>query len=147
MIKGVHMRVLVIIPAYNEELNIKRVVSNLRDKYPQYDYVVVNDGSADSTSKICHEENFNIYESLSSAIGKLDATVTDFEIEEPEENEEIIEANPDVRNFTYTFLDGKLYFRQNSQMYLKEYSRTTEERIKVLDEIRKLTRNLIEIQT
>lgn len=94
-----------------------------------------------------HEENFNIYESLSSAIGKLDATVTDFEIEEPEENEEIIEANPDVRNFTYTFLDGKLYFRQNSQMYLKEYSRTTEERIKVLDEIRKLTRNLIDIQT
>lgn len=50
-----------------------------------------------------HKENFNIYESLSSAIGKLDATVTDFEIEEPEENEEIIEANPDVRNFTYTF--------------------------------------------
>ena len=94
-----------------------------------------------------HKENFNIYESLSSAIGKLDATVTDFEIEEPEENEEIIEANPDVRNFTYTFLDGKLYFRQNSQMYLKEYSRTTEERIKVLDEIRKLTRNLIDIQT
>ena len=94
-----------------------------------------------------HEENFNIYESLSSAIGKLDATVTDFEIEEPEENEEIIEANPDVRNFTYTFLDGKLYFRQNSQMYLKEYPRTTEDRIKGLDEIRKLTRNLIDIQT
>ena len=94
-----------------------------------------------------HKENFNIYESLSSAIGKLDATVTDFEIEEPEENEEIIEANPDVRNFTYTFLDGKLYFRQNSQMYLKEYPRTAEERIKVLDEIRKLTRNLIDIQT
>ena len=66
-----------------------------------------------------HEENFNIYESLSSAIGKLDATVTDFEIEEPEENEEIIEANPDVRNFTYTFFDCKLYFRHNSQMYLK----------------------------
>ena len=55
MIKGVHMRVLVIIPAYNEELNIKRVVSNLRDKYPQYDYVLVNDGSADSTSKNCNE--------------------------------------------------------------------------------------------
>ncbi|MFR5740427.1 MAG: hypothetical protein ACLUEN_00135 [Coprococcus sp.] len=43
-------------------------------------------------------------ESLSSAIGKLDATVTDFEIEEPEENEESTEAkSPDVRNFTYTF--------------------------------------------
>ena len=54
------MRVLVIIPAYNEELNIKRVVSNLRDHYPQYDYVVVNDGSADHTSEICHQEGYNI---------------------------------------------------------------------------------------
>ena len=47
------MKVLVIIPAYNEELNIKKVVSNLIDHYPQYNYVVVNDGSADSTSQIC----------------------------------------------------------------------------------------------
>ena len=46
------MKVLVIIPAYNEELNIKKVVSNLIDHYPQYNYVVVNDGSADSTSQI-----------------------------------------------------------------------------------------------
>ena len=104
-------------------------------------------GKSKYTICINHEENLNIYESLSSAIGKLEATVTDFEIEEPEEKEEIIEANPDVRNFTYTFLDGKLYFRQNSQMYLKEYPSTTVERIKVLDEIRKLTRNLIDIQT
>lgn len=49
------MKVLVIIPAYNEELNIKKVVSNLIDHYPQYNYVVVNDGSADSTSQICHQ--------------------------------------------------------------------------------------------
>ena len=46
------MKVLVVIPAYNEELNIKKVVSNLRDQYPQYDYVVVNDGSDDNTSRI-----------------------------------------------------------------------------------------------
>ena len=39
------MKVLVIIPAYNEELNIKKVVSNLIDHYPQYNYVVVNDSS------------------------------------------------------------------------------------------------------
>ena len=54
------MKVLVIIPAYNEELNIKKVVSNLIDHYPQYNYVVVNDGSADSTSQICHQEGYNI---------------------------------------------------------------------------------------
>lgn len=54
------MKTLVIIPAYNEELNIKNVVNNLKKNYPQFDYVVVNDGSADNTSKICHEEGYNI---------------------------------------------------------------------------------------
>ncbi|MEG1945670.1 MAG: glycosyltransferase family 2 protein [Lachnospiraceae bacterium] len=54
------MDVLVIIPAYNEEGNIKRVVENLTNKYPQYDYVIINDGSKDNTSKICHENHYNI---------------------------------------------------------------------------------------
>lgn len=54
------MDVLVIIPAYNEEGNIKRVVQNLIDNYPGYDYVVINDGSKDNTSRICHENNYNI---------------------------------------------------------------------------------------
>lgn len=53
------MRVLVIIPAYNESANIKRVVDNLVQNYPQYDYVVVNDGSTDKTSQICRENGFN----------------------------------------------------------------------------------------
>ena len=46
------MKVLVVIPAYNEELNIKKVVSNLRDEYPQYDYVVVNDSVKSAVNKI-----------------------------------------------------------------------------------------------
>ena len=54
------MKTLVIIPAYNEELNIKNVVNNLKKNYPQFDYVVVNDGSSDNTSRICHEEKYNI---------------------------------------------------------------------------------------
>ena len=58
------MKVLVIIPAYNEELNIKKVVSNLIDHYPQYNYVVVNDGSADSTSQICHQEGYKTCRSI-----------------------------------------------------------------------------------
>lgn len=52
-------KVLVIIPAYNEEENIERVVTGLIKNYPQYDYVVVNDGSKDNTLKICKEKNFN----------------------------------------------------------------------------------------
>lgn len=51
-------KVLVIIPAYNEEENIERVVNNLIINYPQYDYVVVNDGSKDDTLKICREKNY-----------------------------------------------------------------------------------------
>lgn len=52
--------VLVIIPAYNEQDNIKRVVDNLIQNYPQYDYVVVNDGSKDNTKKICIENGYNL---------------------------------------------------------------------------------------
>lgn len=53
-------KVLVIIPAYNEEDNIKRVVDNLIENYPEYDYVVVNDGSKDRTRAICKENNYRL---------------------------------------------------------------------------------------
>ena len=46
---------LIIIPAYNEEENIENVVSFIQKKYSEYDYIVVNDGSKDNTSKIGHE--------------------------------------------------------------------------------------------
>lgn len=46
------MKILIIIPAYNEEENIERVVNNLKNNYPDYDYLVVNDCSTDSTLKL-----------------------------------------------------------------------------------------------
>ena len=52
--------ILIIIPAYNESENIKRVVDNLINDYPQYDYVVVNDGSNDDTAKICRDNGYNL---------------------------------------------------------------------------------------
>lgn len=54
------MKTLIIIPAYNEGENIERVVNNLIENYPQYDYVVVNDGSKDDTAKICREHGYNL---------------------------------------------------------------------------------------
>ena len=51
---------LIIIPAYNEEENIERVVERLRQNFPQYDYVVVNDGSKDRTAEICREHGYNL---------------------------------------------------------------------------------------
>lgn len=52
-------KVLIIIPAYNEEENIGRVVRQMIDMAPQYDYLVVNDGSSDSTIDICRRESFS----------------------------------------------------------------------------------------
>lgn len=52
--------VLIIIPAYNEQDNIKRVVDNIIENYPQYDYIVINDGSRDHTRRICRENGYKL---------------------------------------------------------------------------------------
>ena len=49
---------LIIIPAYNEAENIERVIENLRENYPQWDFLVVNDGSRDNTAEICHRRGY-----------------------------------------------------------------------------------------
>ena len=51
-------KLLIIIPAYNEAENIERVVDNLTENYPQWDYLVVNDGSKDRTAEICREKGY-----------------------------------------------------------------------------------------
>ena len=53
------MKTLIIIPAFNEAENIKRVVDNLIENYPQYDYVVINDCSKDSTEEILKANKYN----------------------------------------------------------------------------------------
>lgn len=54
------MKILIMIPAYNEAGNIERVVDNLIENYPQYDYVIINDGSTDDTRKICARRGYNL---------------------------------------------------------------------------------------
>lgn len=60
MVQFQPMKVLVVIPAYNEEGNIVKTVDNLINNYPQYDYVVVNDGSSDHTKALCLEHHYNL---------------------------------------------------------------------------------------
>ncbi|WP_306768376.1 helicase-related protein [Agathobacter rectalis] len=104
----------------------------------------------DSRYTVCvnNDENFNMYEALNKAISNIKAQITDFErvSDEAEQTEEVIPADPDVRNYTYTFFEGKLYYRENSEMVRKEVSQTAEERIRSLDKIRQITRDLIDIQ-
>lgn len=53
------MKTLIVIPAYNEQDNIKFVVDNLLNNYPEFDYVVINDCSSDNTEKILEDNNYN----------------------------------------------------------------------------------------
>ena len=53
------MKVLIIIPAYNEELNIEKTVNDVKNN-TKYDYVVVNDCSKDNTKKVCEKNEFNM---------------------------------------------------------------------------------------
>ena len=53
------MKVLIIIPAYNEGENIERVVTTIKQNCPQYDYLVINDGSRDNTEEICIKKGYH----------------------------------------------------------------------------------------
>ena len=62
--------VLIIIPAYNEAENIVRVVNHMMEQAPQYDYLVINDGSTDDTLSLCRRENFHYLDlSINMGIG------------------------------------------------------------------------------
>ena len=104
----------------------------------------------DSRYTVCinDDENLNLYKALNNAIHNIKTEMTDFEriSEDEERSMEVIPADPDVRNFTYTFFEGNLYFRENSEMIRQEVSQNTEERIRLLHEIRQITRELIDIQ-
>lgn len=62
------MKALVIIPAYNEAENIKKVIENLKEKAPEFDYIIINDCSTDDTEKICNINGYS-YLSLPSNLG------------------------------------------------------------------------------
>jgi len=105
----------------------------------------------DSRYTVCinDNDNLNLHNELNHVIKNLSAQMIDFDdlVEVPETSADVIPADPDVRNFTFSFVDKKLYYRENSQMYRREFTQTIEDRIKLLDEIRQTTRSLIEIQT
>ncbi|MCI5995338.1 MAG: glycosyltransferase family 2 protein [Blautia sp.] len=54
------MKVLIIIPAYNEEQNLEKVMERLKAACPQYDYVIINDGSTDRTGEICETNRYHV---------------------------------------------------------------------------------------
>lgn len=93
-------------------------------------------------------ENADLAELLNEAISNIHAEITDYEVdEELTEEDNSIPADPEVRNFSYTVVDDKIYYRENSRMTPVECSATAENRIKGMIAIRNSVRSLIEMQT
>ena len=91
----------------------------------------------------------DLEDELSEAIQSITGSITEYEFEELQDEEEdnSIPADPSVRNFSYTLVDGKVYYRQNSRMVPVDLSVTAANRVKGLISIRDCVRNLIEYQT
>ena len=92
-------------------------------------------------------EGADLSEQLAQVIQFLQAEIKPYELEEPDEEDRSIPADPTVRNFSYTIVDGQVYYRENSLMHPMEVSVTAENRIRGMIELRECVRRLIEYQT
>ena len=93
-------------------------------------------------------EGEDLSEQLANAIQFLQAEIKPYELEElDEEEDKSIPADPTVKNFSYTVVDGQVYYRENSLMHPVEVSVTAENRIRGMIELRECVRRLIEYQT
>lgn len=93
-------------------------------------------------------ENADLAAQLDEAVANIHGEITEYETEEElEEEDNSIPADPTVRNFSYTLVDDKIYYRENSRMTPVEMSATAENRIKGMIAIRNSVRTLIELQT
>ena len=92
--------------------------------------------------------NADLAAQLDEAVANIHGEITEYEAEEElEEEDNSIPADPAVRNFSYTVVDDKIYYRENSRMTPVEVSATAENRIKGMIAIRNSVRTLIELQT
>jgi N12 class adenine-specific DNA methylase len=102
---------------------------------------------ADGTSCIPFE-GADLTSQLDGAVANIHAHITDFERDDDEaEQDGSIPADPSVRNFSYTLVDGKAYFREDSRMHPQELSATATSRVRGLVAIRDAARLLIGLQT
>ena len=93
-------------------------------------------------------EGADLSELLAEAVQFLQAEIKPYELEELDEEEDrSIPADPNVRNFSYTVVDGQVYYRENSRMHPLEVSVTAENRIRGMIELRECVRRLIDYQT
>ena len=121
--------------------------------FVQHQEMVLGDMVMESTrfgpdSACKAREGADLSELLAEAVQFLQAEIKPYELEELDEEEDrSIPADPNVRNFSYTVVDGQVYYRENSRMHPLEVSVTAENRIRGMIELRECVRRLIDYQT
>ena len=117
--------------------NPNMILGNMEITSTQFGY--------DSTCKPYDDRTLE--QALQQAIPNLNATITDYQVEnEYEDTDKSIPADPNVKNFSYTIVDGKIYFRENSKMYPQDIPLTNQNRIKGMIRLREQVRELIDLQ-
>ena len=103
-------------------------------------------GKMDAACKA--KKDIPLAELLHEAVQNINGEIPEYEIDEiSDEQDEVIPADPSVKNFSYTLVNGKVYFRENDVMTPANLSMTAESRVKGLVEIRDCVRKLIAYQT
>lgn len=88
----------------------------------------------------------NLEELLHTAVSEITGRITDYEREDLENEAVSIPADNSVRNFSYTLVDGEIYYRENSRMFQADVPKTAQSRIKGMIELRDCVRELIDMQ-
>ena len=92
-------------------------------------------------------EDESLEDLLETAVSNIHAEIKEYQLEDIGEEEDLsIEADLNVKNFSYAIVDNKVYYRENSRMYPQELALTTENRVRGLIEIRDCVRELINLQ-
>lgn len=105
-------------------------------------------GTFEPVCKAC--KDIPLSEFLSNAVQRINGEISELDngVDEISDEQELsVPADPNVRNFSFTLVDGRVYFRENDRMQPASVSMTAENRIKGLIQIRDCVRKLIEYQT
>lgn len=115
------MKTLIIIPAFNEAKNLVKFIDTLEKDYPQYDYVIINDGSTDDTAKVCAQHQYNVV-NLPINLGIGGAVQTGYKYARAHGYEAAVQMDGDGQHDPQ-FLDGMVKVLENKEADLVVGSR------------------------
>lgn len=139
-----------------EWLNLKEIPEgySVNAYFAEHPEMVLGDFTTESTQygkqevTVKPKEGITLEEQLKEAIRNIHGTITELELSDTELEEEVVSipADPDVKNFSFTVVNEKVYYRENSVMNRMELPAMTAERVKGMVKIRDVTNELIQCQ-